>query len=150
MRRWLQAAGEGEQIEEQRRRLQRRDEFIALLLDVREELREAYESTETDVWKRDQKQTIIQRMRERYRSMAERWQYTGYDRWFEQDLNNAHFISAAAYHSRVPAFTALLHSVPDIDTFWKEVKRISKLPVAARNEALDQLQTTATATRLKD
>lgn len=139
MRRWLQVAGEGERIEEERERLKRRDEFIALLLDVRERLREAYKSTQSDAWKREQKQLIIQRMRERYRLMADRWQYTGYDRWFEQDLNNAHFISAAAYHSRVPAFTALLQSVADFDAFWKEAKRISKLPATERNEELDRL-----------
>ncbi len=139
MRRWLQAQGDGEQMIEQTRRLERRDQFIDLLLEYRQKLDDAYRSEHTDDWKTERKKLIIEQMRGRYRELAQQWQYSGYDNWFAQNLNNAHFISASAYYSRVPAFTELMRRADDIDAFWLSVERLSKLPVEQRNAELDAL-----------
>lgn len=147
MRRWLEAGDDGEQIVEQTRRLQRRDEFIDLILDYRQKLDDAYQSKQSDDWKLEQKEIIIDQMRDRYRVLAQQWQYNGYDNWFAQDLNNAHFISAAAYYSRVPAFTELLRRSSDIDAFWAAVERLSKLPVERRNAELDALAPASSSVR---
>jgi len=139
MRQWLEHTGAGEQVALERARLERRDQFIGLLLEFREVLREAYEQDQSDSWKREQKQEIIQAMREKYRGLANEWQYSGYDNWFAQPLNNAHFISAAAYHSRVPAFTELIRQTGSMAAFWTEVTRISQLSEAQRDSVLDSL-----------
>ena len=63
--------------------------------------------------------------------------FAGYDRFFAQDLSNAHLASIGAYNDLVPAFDALLaHVSGDFPRFYDEVKRLAALPRERRDESL--------------
>ncbi|MDQ3445244.1 MAG: aminopeptidase, partial [Pseudomonadota bacterium] len=63
--------------------------------------------------------------------------FAGYDRFFAQDLTNAHLASIGAYNDLVPAFDALLVQVNgDFPRFYEEVKRLAALPRERRDDSL--------------
>ncbi|HWL74248.1 MAG TPA: aminopeptidase, partial [Burkholderiaceae bacterium] len=63
--------------------------------------------------------------------------FAGYDRFFAQDLTNAHLASIGAYNDLVPAFDALLAQTGgDFSRFYAEVKRLAALPRERRDELL--------------
>src|SRR5712692_7667211 len=84
---------------------------------------------------------IFQELQEEYVKLKTDWGgYSGYDRWFAQNLNNARLAALAAYTQLVPAFQTLLaehHS--DLPSFYKAVKEIGDLPTAKRRETLAAL-----------
>jgi predicted aminopeptidase len=66
--------------------------------------------------------------------------YTGYDRWFVSDLNNAKLALVATYNVYVPAFERLLaEQQGDMVKFHEAVEALSKLPKAERDVELERL-----------
>jgi len=124
----------------------RRQQFRSLLLGTRARLVALYQGPLDDEAKRRGKAEIFADMRAQYASLKEAWGgYSGYDRWFDQQLTNAHLAAVATYQQWVPAFTALLVRCDgDWSRFYAEAARIGALPPAEREAALRQLAPPAT------
>jgi len=124
----------------------RRREFRALLLGTRDKLVALYRAPLDDEAKRQGKARIFAELREDYARKRVEWgNYSGYDRWFDQPLTNAHLAAVATYQQWVPAFTALLaQSDGDWTRFYAAARRIGDLPAAGRDAALRRLAPPAT------
>ena len=112
--------------------------FDALVQRYRKRLETLYaQPIDADAMRRE-KQQAFEDMRADYRRMRADWScITGYDRWFEQPLNNAQLASVAIYSELVPAFQRLLEeNNGDLPRFYAEVKRLSALPKPQRDLAL--------------
>lgn len=140
--RWLAHRGRRGAIEAYRLRRERDARVIELILAHRQRLAEVYESDHDRAWKLARKARIIAGLRDRYREMIADWDgYRRYGRWFEQDLNNAHFVVIAAYHDKVRAFQALLaRHDGDLAAFYEAVVELADRPAAQRNEYLESLE----------
>ncbi len=124
----------------------RRRQFRAMLLQTRDKLVTLYKSALDDEGKRQGKARIFDELRQEYAALKIEWGgYTGYDRWFDQPLTNAHLAAVATYQQWVPAFTALLaQSNGDWEQFYAAARRIGDLPPAERDVALRKLAPPAT------
>ena len=138
VRRWLAAHGDDASRKAYSQFAQRRHEFLNLLLQYRELLFQNYRSNETDDGKRARKQHLFAALKDDYSRLKASWGgFAGYDRFFAQDLTNAHLASIAAYNDLVPAFDALLQQVSgDFPRFYEEVKRLAALPKERRDASL--------------
>jgi predicted aminopeptidase len=143
VRRWLQAHGNDASRLAYAEFAQRRAQFLQLLLKYRGLLQQNYASDATDAAKRERKQQLFAELRQEYEQLKGGWGgFAGYDRFFAQDLTNAHLAAVGAYNDLVPAFDALLaQSGGDFPKFYGEVKRIAALPKGERDGALRGVQT---------
>jgi predicted aminopeptidase len=120
----------------------RRSDFLALLLKYRQQLRQVYAEATPASEQLDRKRAAFDALKAEYRQMrASRWGgFSGYDRFFAQDLNNAHLAAVGAYYDLVPAFEALLaRSGGALPTFYSDVRRLAGLDKRHRDEALAAL-----------
>lgn len=145
--RWLMDQGREDDVAAYRLRRQRDAAVVELILEYRRRLEEVYASTRDRAWKLDRKAALIAELRERYEELVAAWNgYQGYRRWFEEELNNAHFVVIAAYHDRVDAFQALLAlSGGDPSQFYEKVRELADQPADDRNDYLDRLEAGAAA-----
>jgi len=142
VRRWLDAHGDGRQREAWTAYLQRREEFLALLLTHRRRLGEIYASPASIAEKRAAKAAVLVELQQEYRrSRDERWNgFAGYDRFFNQPLSGAHLAAVAAYNDWVPAFQALLtRSGGNLAAFYAEVRQLGAMDKASRAIAMNRL-----------
>ena len=142
VRRWLDAHGSESSRQAYAEFAQRREQFLQLLLKYRALLQQNYDSTATDAAKRARKRLLFADLQQDYAALRQGWGgYTGYDRFFAQDLTNAHLAAVGAYNDRVPAFSALLaQHQGDFPAFYAGVKQLAALAPEQRNAALDRLQ----------
>ena len=77
-------------------------------------------------------------LRAEYQALKTSWNgFADYDRWFGQELNNAHLASIAIYTELVPAFQKLLQQQQgDFVRFYDAVKRAAKMSKDARTDYL--------------
>lgn len=138
VRRWLQTHGDDRSRRAYAEYAQRRSQFIGLLLDCRRQLDALYRSGVSADEKRAGKQRLFAALRADYARLRAEWGgYAGYDRFFAQDLNNAHLGAVGAYNDLVPAFEALLaQSGGDFARFYKEVSRLASMPRVERDAFL--------------
>jgi predicted aminopeptidase len=108
----------------------RKKDFVALVLRYRERLQGFYASDASDRQKRAGKAKILRELQEEYAALKIKWQgFNAYDRWFAQNLNNAHLASVAAYTQMVPAFQLLLaQQHGNLLAFYGVVREIARLP----------------------
>jgi predicted aminopeptidase len=141
MRRWLVANDDPAMRESYLQFAERRQGFIELLMKYRDALEALYESDASDDAKRDGKRRLFGDLKSEYLELKAAWGgFAGYDRFFEQELNNAHLASIGAYNALVPAFDLLLaQSGGDFRAFYEEVRRLARLSKTERNEALQEL-----------
>jgi predicted aminopeptidase len=142
VKRWL--AGHGDERERTAYALlrERRAEFVALVLRYRARLEALYREPLPAEAKRVAKARLFAELDADYRALkAQRWGgWGGYDRWFEQGVNNAQIASVATYEELVPAFRALLaREGGDMARFYAEVKALAQLDRGAREAALAAL-----------
>jgi predicted aminopeptidase len=138
VRRWLAAHGDDASRMAYAQFSQRRHEFLNLLLQYRGLLFQNYQSQQPDELKRARKQQLFASLKDDYARLKAGWGgFAGYDRFFAQDLTNAHLASIAAYNDLVPAFDALLAQTGgDFSRFYAEVRRLAALPRERRDESL--------------
>ena len=130
VKRWFQQSGNAKEAGAYRQKIQRREEFTALVLKHRAHLKEIYASNLSDAEKRLDKTRVFGELRNDYATLKADWGgYTVFDNWFAQDLNNARLIAIGLYSQYVAAFQALLaqHS-GDLATFYHEVERLAQFP----------------------
>jgi len=122
-------------------RKRRQQQFIALLTNTRDSLVELYESSsEPDVMRQMKKQRFDQMLVE-YEELKASWDgYSGYDQWFDQDLNNARLVAVATYNDYVPAFEVLFKETGgSFDDFYVAALELSKLPLEERTAEMQKL-----------
>lgn len=139
--RWLKLrAGAG--IEGAYRVRQAREaEFLALLAEARSRLQSLYAGPASVTGKRAAKAAIFADLQAAYLELKSAWHgYSGYDRWFDRSLNNAHLAAVATYCDRVPALHRLfVESQGDFARFHAAAAALAELSAAERNRQLDLL-----------
>jgi predicted aminopeptidase len=139
VRRWIGQFGTDAQFREYEASRKRRTDFVALIGKYQKLLGEAYAIDSAPEAKRAEKTRLFGALRADYETMKrETWSgFAGYDRWFAQDLNNAHLASVATYGDLVPAFRALLtKNQGDIAGFYRDAKALAERPKAERLKAM--------------
>lgn len=123
-----------------------REQFSALVLASRARLQQLYASDLPATQMRAGKQAEFARLRADYRSLRDReWGGQGrYDAWIEAPLNNAKLLPFGLYEQWVPAFASLFRQLAgDWPAFYRRAEALASLPAAQRNQALQELLTTA-------
>ena len=140
VKRWLQQNGTPEDLAAFKRFVQRKLAFYSLVEKTRTALAAAYDSNTGIETKRAAKRAIIEDMRLQYQKLKASWNgYEGYDRWFEEPINNAKLAAVAIYRDRVPEFMRLLNECGgDFERFYAEVAQIGRFPHARRYRHLTQ------------
>ena len=105
----------------------RQRDFNALVSGVRRKLSDLYQSASNKQTIAEQKSAIFAELRNDYQGLKATWNsYNGYDRWFAQDLNNAHFALHATYENGTAAFECLLQeNGRDFEAFYEAATEIS-------------------------
>lgn len=134
VRRWLAAHGSAAQRAEWEQTLARRAQFLALLRRARGELAQVYAAGGEPAARRTAKAMVLAQLRTDYAVLKASWGgWAGYDRFFAQDLGNAHLASVATYHDLVPGFLALLEaSGGDLPRFYDAAAALARRPAAER------------------
>jgi len=140
--RWLARYGTAKATARYKLSKQRQAEFIALVLNTRNDLIHIYKKTAPRTEKLAAKKAAFEELRRQYLQLKQSWGgYAGYDAWFAKDLNNAKLLSVATYQDYVPAFRALLRELDnDLPAFYKKVAELGKLPLKERHAELYQRQ----------
>jgi predicted aminopeptidase len=134
LERWLAARGRKSELTNWNRDRERYADFIALLLETRNRLRELYGSSVPPATMRTRKQEEFGLLKLRYGDLKKKWGgYAGYDNWFGRTLNNANLVSAATYHGCVPGLTGMLEEVNgDLARFYEAAKQLAGASADAR------------------
>lgn len=153
VRRWLRAQGDAEALARYEQSRERNVQFVQLVQIARQKLTALYGDElnadgEFKATRRpsvaspgqllQEKQRIFDELRRDHEQLKSVWNgYTGYDAWFDQELNNAQLNTVATYYDLVPAFVRLLEANEgELETFYAVVKRLAKLPKAERHRQL--------------
>ena len=138
VKRWFERHGTAQQAQAYRQKIKRREEFTALVLKHRTRLKEIYASDLSDAEKRLAKMRVFGELRNDYAALKAGWgSYTVFDKWFAQDLNNAHLIAIGLYSQYVAVFQTLLaQHGGDLTIFYREVERLAQLPPDERTTVL--------------
>jgi predicted aminopeptidase len=136
--RWMERFGNQQMRDAYARYQSRKKDFLALLMKYRKALEQNYALVDrSDAEKRVVKARLFQELKDEYQVLKGNWGgYSGYDRFFEQPLSNAHLASIATYEDFVPAFRALLKKEGNFPRFYKEVKRLAELDRSDRHRVL--------------
>jgi len=153
VRRWLAAHGDAKERAEYNLDVQRKEQFVAIVMKAREELERIY-ATESPTRgnptnevprpdKRTRKAAALAGLRTEYDKLKASWGgYTGYDNWFNRPLNNAHLNTVATYQLLVPAFQQLLvQGGGDLEKFYAKAKAMTRLSKEARHQQLAAMTT---------
>ncbi|HNB79317.1 MAG TPA: aminopeptidase [Rhodocyclaceae bacterium] len=150
VRRWLAREGSDAQRAAFASAQRRRDDFASLVLKYRDALDAAFRGDADAAHKRAEKARILSELQAEYRALRDGvWGgYSGYDRWFGQEINNAVLASIGLYHQRVPAFEALLAAEGgDLPRFYEHVAQLARLSKDRRDAELARAVASATARR---
>ena len=139
LRRWqaargLPAAGSTRSI--------RAEQFIALMLRLRERLQVIYDGEQPPDAKRSAKAQAIATMREEYHLLRDgEWQgYAGYNDFVNGEINNAKLLPFGLYHALIPGFARLFDQAgDDLPAFYKAAADLSKADPEVRQHALETL-----------
>jgi len=154
-RRWLAAHGDAASKAAYATELRRKDDFVRLVMNAREQLKRVYGeeeahgpraketagSEELVAVKRARKEAVIEQLRRDYATLKASWGgYNGYDHWFSRSLNNAQLNTVATYYNLLPAFTRLLNeNKGDLELFYRDCKVLAKMPKEQRKGEVAKL-----------
>jgi predicted aminopeptidase len=138
IRRWIASNGSAEKQVAFNARQERRAVFTELVLKHRERLQELFASDQSDADKRIVKAQIFNDLRAEFTQLkATKAEFSSYDQWFAQVLNNARLATISIYTQLLPEFQALLaQQNSDMSQFFEIVREISKLPKEDRSFVL--------------
>ena len=139
LRRWLAKNGDERQREGVERAQRVRSEFIGMVGEYRARLAALYRTRIAPDAMREKKREIFASLEAEYRERRKNWGgFTGYDRWFANNPNNAQLASVAIYTRLVPQFEALLaREGGDLGRFYAAVKELAALPKDERHARLE-------------
>lgn len=140
VRRWFESNGTVFQQAVLNARQEREAIFTNLVLKHRKRLQELFHSDISNTEKRIQKTHIFEELHEEFlRLKADKAEFSSYDQWFSQPLNNALLATVSIYTQLLPAFQAILtQQDKDMERFFNAVTEISKLPKKERNLVLQK------------
>jgi predicted aminopeptidase len=154
-RRWLRASGKTNLLEKYEGALKRNNQFVHLIMSTREQLEKVYGDTLDKEGKvtaaatppsapaelKQSKERVFANLRTNYQTLKASWGgYAGYDDWFGRELNNAQLNTIANYYDFLPAFERVLEmNGNDMDKFYVEVERLSKMGKDERHQWLRNL-----------
>ncbi|HYH42006.1 MAG TPA: aminopeptidase [Burkholderiales bacterium] len=140
-RRWLERYGSEQDRKVYDEVTDRRNGFVNLIERYRLELESLYKTRLAPEAMRMRKAGLFAALQEDYRNLKESWGgYSGYDRWFSQQPNNALLASVGIYTRRVPAFEALLaREGGDLRRFYAAAKALARMSKPERTAALESL-----------
>lgn len=146
---WLERHGTLEQQKAYATYKQFQKGFVDLVTESRNILAAVYSSDRSDSEKQAIKQQALATLHDRYRDLKTRWDdYSGYDRWFADGLNNAKLASVSTYTRWVPAFETIFQNVgQDFAAFYEAAEQLGRRPPAERSACLEQLLATAGSSR---
>lgn len=112
----------------------RQQQFVTLIRETTDELSGLYQGNHDEMTLRDLKEQRFDRLRTQYGLLRAQWDdYPGYDQWFMSDLNNAQLVTVTLYNQHLPFFQRLLADKRnDLEVFYKEVKKFSRMPKLSR------------------
>jgi predicted aminopeptidase len=155
LRRWIQARNDASAFEKVRADRERQKEFLRLVSQAREKLREIYGETDqfecapkappklqlSAAAKTIAKARLFGELRRDYELLKAEWGgYDQYDDWFGKSLNNAKLNTVETYYKLVPAFHELLRvQGGDLRNFYREAKALSALAKIKRHRKLTEL-----------
>ncbi len=136
VRRWLRQRRTQDDLKLFENTLQHKLDFYALIEKTRRRLRVVYASNINEGAMRAAKHRIIGSLTQAYQRLKKNWGgYSGYDRWFNEPINNAKLAAVAIYRDHVPAFHRLLKACGEnFDHFYTKVEQISKLSHTKRQQ----------------
>lgn len=141
MVRWAAVHGEPGELAGYRQRRASAATFARLVESAGEELRHLYAQNLAPDEMRTRKQAVLARLRLRYEDCRDRGDISsGYNRWFAQDLNNAHLAAVGVYRQWVPALSAVLaRSDGNLTEFYAAARALADRPRAEREAELARL-----------
>lgn len=138
--RWLAQYGNESMRAGYARYLDRKRDFLALLLKIRGAFEANYQSSKPVAEQRAVKARLFQQLKDEYQGLKTSWGgYAGYDRFFAEPLSNAHLASVATYNDFVPAFRTLLRRDASLPRFYADVRALAALDKDARHAQLKKL-----------
>lgn len=141
VRRWLAGRADPEAQRTFAARQARKRQIVELVADTRGKLAAAFAAAPSPAAKRQAKAAVLAAMRQAYGELKASWGgYAGYDKWFDDGLNNAKIASLTLYTQLVPAFEALLATEGrDLPRFFRRVERLAAMGKAERQAALTEV-----------
>ncbi len=128
VRRWLQAEGKSDQLDDYALLLKRRAEFYAHVEHTRGALRALYASPRTRAEKLRRKTELLAALQDDFRALHRRWGSRGGNYWLAKPLNNAHLVASATYQEHLPLFENLLRTHhQSLDDFFRAAKKLPKI-----------------------
>ncbi len=124
-KRWL-VQYRPEQLSDYQSKIFATKQFNDLITESKKELGEVYETNVTDEEKRQLKQQVFDRLKQRYEKIkTDQWNNKGwFDGWFNRPINNARLASFSTYYEQVPALQRLLQSCTgDLTRFYQAVEK---------------------------
>ena len=138
--RWLSGFGNQTMRDNYVKFSARKQEFLKLLMDCRQELETIYASKARIPAKRAAKARQFQKLKDDYAVLKAGWGgFAGYDRFFAEPLSNAHLASIATYNDFIPAFRALFAREQTFPRFYAAARALAELDKPERHRRLKQL-----------
>jgi predicted aminopeptidase len=122
----------------------RAEQFVALMLRLRERLQAIYDGDQPDAAKRSAKAAAIAVVRDEYRALRDGdWQgYAGYDDFVNGEINNAKLVPFGLYHALIPGFARLFEQAGgDLPAFYKAAETLAKADPEQRQQTLEATDT---------
>lgn len=140
-RRWMEMYGSDADRESFQQAMARQDDFQKMMNQTRGELLVCYAPEREREARLACKGVVLEQMARDYATLKRSWgNFTGYDSWFKQGPNNAHFVSSHTYRHYVPAFERILREqAGDLPKFYAEVRRLSELSKPERHAFMERL-----------
>lgn len=138
---WFSQAGKKQEYQNYLVSRQRDEDFKKILRQTREQLNILYLSSLQKETMQKRKQEIFIQMQESYKNFKKRWnEYSGYDKWMSNKLNNAHLALVATYNDRIPAFQKIFKdSGNNYALFYKKVEVLMALEKTKRNLEFEKM-----------
>lgn len=144
LKRWFTKEKDPDAFQKYLNAQSRHKQFIQLITKYRHKLKLMYKMDIPISEKERLKDQIFKQLNTEYLSLKKKWKdFSGYDPWFKNDLNNAKMITVAAYNDLVPVFQNILMSENgDLERFYSICKDLSEKPKKERMALLNQFSTT--------
>jgi predicted aminopeptidase len=128
--RWLEARGQGAQLEDYRTRQEQQAQIVSRFAAGRAQLAAFYGTSASmpAAERRQRKQEMLRSVAAGVRELERHLGVqTGYDAWLDAGLNNAHLASIATYYDCVPGFERLLAAQHnDLPAYYEAVRRLAR------------------------
>lgn len=135
---WLEENSTLEQKRNFENQLAREQQFIDLVLSYRDKLNLVYQKELPITEKRQQKSFIYKELKLAYVQLRSNWgEYSEYDAWFAQGLNNAKLAAISTYRNLVPYFLETYRVTgQNMEAFYARINAIGRCKARQRRELL--------------